>query len=268
MTEPSPPRRRGIQSVEIGMRVLSALAANTGPASLSALAQDSGLSASQAHRYLSSLIAAGMARQEPGTGLYDMDAGAIRLGLAALARLDLFTSADTTFRRFARETGHTCMLAVWGEMGPIIVRWFAGNPPVITSLAVGSVLPLLSSATGRVFYAFGDPATMDARANGAAPPGLRDRIRQLAAAWVTGDLIPGLRVVAAPVFDLQGALVLAAAAIANGTPDPAADARMEHALIDSCRQLTESLGGRWPVRPPVYADRMPGRPRAPGPQSG
>ena len=68
MSEAPSVRRRGIQSVEIGMRVLTALASLPGPAALSAVAQAAGLSASQTHRYLSSLITAGLARQQAATG--------------------------------------------------------------------------------------------------------------------------------------------------------------------------------------------------------
>jgi DNA-binding IclR family transcriptional regulator len=252
---PPATRRRGIQSVEIGMRVLSALAGHPGPATLSAVAQGAGLSASQAHRYLSSLIAAGVARQEALTGLYDLDAGAIRIGLAALARLDIFASADLAFSAFARETGRTCLVAVWGDSGPTVVRWYAGFPPVITSLAIGSVMPLLRSATGQVFFAFGDPAVMDAHAvaeRGGATPGpdlaaLRSKIRAACLARVQGDLIPGLRAIGAPVFDLQGRLVLAATTFANGGTNRKDDAKTATALKAACRRLTEGLGGRWPL---------------------
>ena len=255
MAEAPVSRRRGIQSVAIGMRVLSALGAQPGPASLSVIAAASGLSASQAHRYLSSLTAAGMARQDQSSGLYDLGSGAIRLGLGALARLDIFASADAAFAAFARDTGRTCLLAVWGEAGPTVVRWFAGRPPVITSLAIGSVLPLLRSATGQVFFAFGDPGAVEplaAREAGQAGvrqaemAALRRRVRDGCCAQVEGDLIPGLRAIAAPVFDLQGRLALAATAIANGAPDPAHDRATEAALKQACRTLTESIGGAWP----------------------
>ena len=118
-------QRRGIQSVETGLHLLAALGACGGPAPLSAVAQRAGVSPSQAHRYLSSLMAAGMAKQDPGSGLYDLDAGAIRLGLAALARLDVFARADAAFTGFARATGRTCLLAVWGDAG---APWCAGSP--------------------------------------------------------------------------------------------------------------------------------------------
>ncbi len=46
------------------MRVLAALAAAGGPTTLTALGSRSGVSPSQTHRYLQSLIAAGMAVQD------------------------------------------------------------------------------------------------------------------------------------------------------------------------------------------------------------
>jgi DNA-binding IclR family transcriptional regulator len=250
-------QRRGIQSVETGLHLLAALAACGGPVPLSAVAQRAGVSPSQAHRYLSSLMAAGMAKQDPGSGCYDLDAGAIRIGLAALARLDVFARADTVFTEFARATGRTCLLAVWGSAGATVVRWFPGNPPVITSLAIGSVMPLLRSATGRVFFAFGDRAAMDAEAQRAletdranAPvdlDALRREVRAAGGAQVDNTLIPGLRAAAAPLFDLQGRLAVVATAMATPAFDPERDAETVAALHGACREVTEAIGGRWRI---------------------
>ncbi len=249
-------KRRGIQSVEIGLGVLTALAGCRGPATLSAIAAAAGLSASQTHRYLASLMAAGMAKQEARTGLYDLDSGAIRIGLAALARLDVFVGADAALRDYARDTGRTCLVAVWGDAGATVVRWFPGDPPVVTSLAIGSVLPLLQSATGHVFYAFGDRGIFDARAKAERAASvtarkidlaaLRSRVLAERCARVDGDLIPGLRVVGAPVFDLQGRLSIVVTSIATSARERSGDAAAEAALLAACRHLTESLGGRWP----------------------
>jgi DNA-binding IclR family transcriptional regulator len=250
-------RSRGIQSVETGLHLLAALAACGGPVPLSAVAQRAGVSPSQAHRYLSSLMAAGMAKQDPNSSLYDLDAGAIRLGLAALARLDVFARADATFMEFARTTGRTCLLAVWGDAGATVVRWYPGNPPVITSLAIGSVMPLLRSATGRVFFAYGDRETMDAEAGRVletdradAPVDLEAIRREVCAAGgaqVDSTLIPGLRAAAAPVFDLQGRLAVVATAMATPAFDPKGDAEAIAALHTACREVTEAIGGRWPT---------------------
>lgn len=252
-------KRRGIQSVEIGLRVLSAVAAQGGPATLSSIAHKAELSASQAHRYLSSLMASGMVKQDSRSSLYDLDAGAIRIGLSALSRLDVFAASDEVFQKLALETGWTCQVTVWGDAGPTVVRWFAGHPPVVTSLAIGSALPVLQSATGHIFFTFADetltaPRVAEEAALGGWTPErmaeLKTRTRQQLYSTVQGDLIPGLRVAAAPVFDLQGRLVLVGSLIANAAFPAAQDRSARDALLASCRHLTESLGGRWPEAAP------------------
>ncbi len=245
--------RRGIKSVETGLLVLRALASCGGPAALSAVAKAAGMATNQTHRYLQSLIAADVAKQLPGSGLYDLSTGAIQLGLGALARVDLFALADRWFTHFTETTGRTCLVAVWGDAGATVVRWFPGNPAVITSIAIGTVLPLLRSATGRVFYAYGDRAAMQAAAERAlqsdraeAPLNLesiRADVRAAGQARVDGTLIPGLRATAAPVFDLQGRLALVATALATPAFDISGDETARHALRAACRQVTQALGG-------------------------
>jgi DNA-binding IclR family transcriptional regulator len=247
-------KRRGIQSVEIGMRVFSTVASMSGPGSLTAIAREAGLSASQTHRYLSSLMAAGMLRQEERSGLYDLDSGAISIGLAALSRINIFANADVHVAMLVRETRRTAMITVWGNAGPTVVRWYPGRPPVITSLALGSVLPLLTSATGQIFYAFGDPDEMDRQASlidvrdpdkvPADLGKLRASLRQRHYASSAGALTPGLRAVAAPVLDLQGRLVLVVTLISSSAIPGSTDVAARDSLIETCHRLTESIGGK------------------------
>lgn len=250
-------KRRGIQSVGIGLRVLTALASQGGATNLTAIAQAASLSASQAHRYLSSLIHAGMVKQEGRSGLYDLDAGTIRLGLAALSRIDIFAMADEAFTKLVEQSGRTCQIAVLGDAGPTIIRWIDGSPPVITSQSIGSVLPPLRSATGRVFCAFASPAQLqrvgkdvmdaDRKAVGRDIDDVLAQVRETGLAAVSGDLIPGLRAISGPVFDLQGRLVLVAAIIANDTFPVSGDEEAGRQLLVACKELTEAVGGRWPL---------------------
>ncbi|MDB5715192.1 MAG: transcriptional regulator, IclR family [Sphingomonadales bacterium] len=237
------------------MRVLAVVSAQPGPSTLSRIGQLADMSPSQTHRYLSSLMAAGVLKQDSASGLYDLDAGAIRFGLAALSRIDVFANADATAQGLIKRTRRTCMLCVMGDHGPTIVRWFAGSPPVITSLAIGSVLPLLRSATGRIFHTFGDRMEMDRLTHlielnepGAIPMGLeesRAEIEQALFTTIAGDMTPGLRAMSAPVFDLQGRLVLAVTLLAGSGFRSSEDEVIKEALIEACRNLTESLGGKW-----------------------
>ncbi|WP_312218842.1 IclR family transcriptional regulator [Brevundimonas sp.] len=249
-------RRQGIQSVGIGLRVLDVLASLDGAAALGAIAQASDLSASQAHRYLASLIAAGMARQDAATGRYELGPGALRLGLAALSRMDVFREAAIAIGDYVRETGRTVQMAALGPSGPIVVRWIMGTPPISTSLTVGAPLPLLSSATGHVFLAFRPENQTRAMVERETQPqfqpidveALRVRVRRDGYSAVRGDLIPGLRATAVPIFDLQGEAVFTATVLATDLFRPENDDQARDRLIEVCDQITAATGG---IRPQV-----------------
>ena len=153
------------------------------------------------------------------------------------------------------DTGRTCLVAVLGDAGPTLVRWFAGSPAVVTSLAVGSVLPLLHSATGRVYLTFGDRPVMDerlsrlpveARPSASEVATLRDEVARECCALIDGQLIPGLRALAVPVFDLQGRIALVVTSLASEAVARAGDGAARVALLEACRDMTQALGGEWP----------------------
>jgi len=252
-----PAPRRGIQSVEIGFRVLAALAAEPVPATLGALAGRAQLSASQTHRYLASLIATGMAHQDPASGRYALGPQAIQVGLAALARTDVFAMADPAVAAFTHDTGRTTLMAARGPLGPTIVRWHAGRVPVITSLSVGSVLPFVGSATGHAFLSFmGADEAAGARDGRAPAPAsrrdvdlaaIRNDVRAAMAASVDELLIPGLRATAVPILDIQERAALVITVMATPAFDRGEDDAVVAALKAVCRGLTHAIGGQWPA---------------------
>jgi DNA-binding IclR family transcriptional regulator len=246
--------RRGIQSVETGLRVLAALAASVGPSTLTSVGARSGLSPSQTHRYLQSLMASGMAVQD-ASSRYDLGPGVIRIGVAVLARLKPFARAEAALDRFVEETGRTVMISVWGEAGAVCVRWLPGHPPVVTSAGVGSVMPLLFSATGRVFLSYLSPQELSgplaaAMAEPVVVPDLdaiRATVRVSMTAHIDQQMFPGLRAVAAPIFDLQGRASMVATAIASPAAPRENDAMVAQRLLAACREATEEAGGTWPA---------------------
>ena len=237
------------------MRVLAALAAGAGAQALSAIGARAGVSPSQAHRYLQSLVASGMAVQD-SSGRYDLGASAIGVGIAALARLDAFARAEQAMRSFTAETGRTSLLSVWGEAGAVVVRYFAGSPPVYTPLTLGSTLPLLHSASGHVFLAFlpehltaavlGHERAHDHAVLPMDVSAIRVEVRVRLLSDAAPTMLSGLRAMAAPVFDLQGSLALVATAIATTAFDDAEDEAVAVRLQAACRTATEAVGGVWP----------------------
>jgi DNA-binding IclR family transcriptional regulator len=231
-------RRRGIQSIEIGMRILEALGAS-GASSLSGLAQAVDMPAPQVHRYLQSLITSGMARQDIASGRYDLGSAALRLGLIALARTDAFKIVDRVIDEFVERTGQTVQISALGPMGPTIVRLYNGRPSLLTTLHVGAVLPFSTSATGRVFLAFipgsetADLINVErqyAAVDSLSIDQIRATVRTAGKAVETGTVIPGLHATAFPIFDLQGRAILVATALTSA------------ATVDSREEMIAELG--------------------------
>jgi DNA-binding IclR family transcriptional regulator len=244
-------RRRGIQSIEIGMRILEALGAAGGASPLSAIAQAVGMPAPQVHRYLQSLITSGMARQDAASGRYDLGSAALRLGLVALARTDAFKIVDRVIDGFVERTGQTVQIFAFGPMGPTIVRVYNGRPALLTTLHVGSVLPLATSATGRIFLAFmpgSETADLlksernDVSADRSSLNHICATIRAEGKAVETGRVIPGLHATAFPILDLQGRATLVATALVS---EAAADGAREDAVAELgalCRHISAEMG--------------------------
>jgi DNA-binding IclR family transcriptional regulator len=243
-------RRRGIQSIEIGMRILEALGASGGASPLSTVALAVDMPAPQVHRYLQSLIASGMARQDAASGRYDLGSGSLRLGLVALARTDAFKIVDRVIDDFVERTGQTVQVAALGPLGPTIVRLYNGRPSLLTTLHVGAVLPLSTSATGRVFLAFvpGSETAdlLETERDQAFPDGpsieqIRKGVRADGKAVETGTVIPGLHATAFPIFDLQGRAVLVATAlVAEMAANSRQDAIAELGAL--CRHISAEMG--------------------------
>lgn len=203
-------RQRGVQSVEVSAQVLKAVAAAGGPVSLSAISADIGIPAAKVHRYLVSLIASGLiARRKSGS--YDLGPTAAEVGIAAVARVDVINRAADLLPVLVDLTGCTAMLSVLGTMGPTVVRWERTYPPLVTALGVGSVLPVLRSATGLAFLAWLPDRIVvpfveaeSANVSHDEIEKLRARVRSDGLAEAQEIYIPGLFALAAPVLDLQG----------------------------------------------------------------
>jgi DNA-binding IclR family transcriptional regulator len=244
-------RRNGVQSVETGMRVLKALADLGGSSGLGAIAQTCAMPPPQAHRYLQSLIAAGMARQDEATGHYALGSAALQIGLVALTKADAFALTERMIRGFAEDWEQTIQISALGPLGPTVVRLYTGRPPVVMSLKVGSVLPLLSSATGKAFLAYAsdvEVADLIARepdrvaATPKAVEATRRSVRAAGMAENQGLLIPGLLATAFPILDLQGHAVLVVTAIAAQATGYSGGEKMLGELARQCATISAELG--------------------------
>ena len=248
--------QQGIQSIEVGGRLLSALAEARRPQMLRDLAQEAGMPAAKAHRYLVSFGRMGLVEQQPETGLYDLGPFALQLGLSALARLDPVLIGAAALPKLSRAIGQTVALAVWANQGPTIVRWLGADTPVAASLRVGSIMPLTRSATGGAYLAFlpreSTQVALKKELAGNRRKGLAPMRREVVEAFVeqtrrqgfahTIDFIPGIGGIAAPVFDHSGAMVLALVALGYSKPFEAHIQRIAAAVLHTAATLSQRLG--------------------------
>ena len=250
----------GIQSLDAALRVLAMLAESGGAAALSDLARACAMPPSKVHRYLTSFAHAGLVEQPARSGRYALGPGALKLGLIAMAQHDFVNRAADALPALAQASGMTVLLSVWGGMGATVVRWERAAQPAVTSMGLGTVLPLLNSATGRAFLAWAPRAMLQtaldaelARAHqmpallpDATPDtlgALIERLRAQGYASVSGAFIPGLVALAAPVLDWQGQ---AQAVITLIGTDPAAQdpgSAPLVALTRTCRALSLAPSG-------------------------
>ena len=231
----------GVTSLDRALQLLGLLAGHPGPAALSDLAREAGMPPSKAHRYLASFVRAGMVRQTAKSGKYDLGPESLRLGLAAMARINLVNESADRLPDLVAETGLTALLCVWGSYGPTVVRWERAAGFIVTALGLGSTLPLVGSATGRIFLAYAPPeltdqvlAPEDAELAGA----LRSRTRARGLASVSGDLIHNLSAVAAPVLDWQGQVQASVTLIGTDAAIANLDGAAAAALDRFCRELS------------------------------
>ncbi|MGU7768947.1 IclR family transcriptional regulator [Burkholderia sp. MR1-5-21] len=275
--------QRGIQSVEVGGRLLDALARQRKPLGLSELAAAAALSTAQAHTYLVSLTRLALVKRDAITGNYEPGPLSLRLGLMSIERQPAYRAAVPHAARLADAVGFTVALSVPGALGPTIVRLEHGGYPLHMNLHVGSVMSLETTATGRVFSAFAEPALLAAMAASQAGAGrtlagadsgpstdtAREREARLDEIRRRGiergvDLpSPGVSSLSVPVLDADGRLQLALTVIGStGSIDVAWDGPVAAALRDAAQQATASLGAPDDAAPGAAAPLVPCMPPA------
>ena len=146
--------KHGVQSLEVGISILRAMAAGKRSMMLKDIALAADMPPSKAHRYLVSLIRTGLVEQDRLTSRYDLGPFALNLGLVALDRVDRIRLGLAAITDLRDVTNETIALAVWNDNGPVIVRWERPRKPITVNVLTGTNLRLLSSAAGRVFSAW------------------------------------------------------------------------------------------------------------------
>lgn len=250
--------KHGVQSMEIGVRILQAMVTGHRAMMLKDIAAAAGMPASKVHRYLVSLIRGGLVEQDPLTSRYDLGPFALNIGLVAVDRLDRIRLGIGAIAELRDEINETTALAVWSDNGPIIVRWERPRRPITVNVVTGTALEMITSASGRVFGAWlprekVDPLVEKELKNPDLPEAWNTRrkvdaifsaTRRSGIATVSGyHLVPGVEAVAAPVFNFKNEVTLAMLVVGvQGMFDMSPGSKVEVALKKAAAALSVRLG--------------------------
>jgi DNA-binding IclR family transcriptional regulator len=245
-------QRAGIQSVEVAACILRALADAGQPLPLKDLARLARMPPGKVHRYLVSLTRSELVTQDESSGHYGVGPMAIALGLAGLRNVDVVRTATALLPSLRDEIKETVLLAIWSPQGPVVFAFEESSRPVYMNIRVGSILPLLSTATGRVFAAFlpseVTASLLAAEMRAARQPAaqvrkLLDQTHERRLAHVEGALVPGVNAIAAPLFDHKGRIAGVLGALGRTEElNVAYDGPVARALLSTATEISRRMG--------------------------
>lgn len=254
--------QRAVQSVEVGGRLLIALAERAAPMTLKDLAAAADLPASRAHPYLVSFGRLGLIEQDGTSGRYGLGPAALQLGLACLHQLDPLKAAGPVAEALSQAIDQTVAIAVWANFGPTIVRVIEGSQPLHVNMRAGTVMSLLGTATGRAFAAalptrvvkemLAGPVAQPRRADRTPVKDINRELKHVAAevrrhgvARALGRPIPGVNAFSAAAFDHEGRPALVITALGHEDSFAAGwDSPLAAAVRDAAAQVSHRLGHR------------------------
>lgn len=251
---------KGIQSIDVGFRLIAALLEARQPIALKDLAAAADMSPSKAHNYVVSFRRVRMIAQDAETGRYMLGPMAVDLGLSYLARRDGLSVCERAIG-IIRERGVLTgglFVSIWSEKGPVIVIRDEGLSGVPYDLRVGHHSSPVYTATGRAFLAFlprsvTAPVVAAAQSETVSPWGgearaLSDaeldaeleRVRRIGVAVVSDLRIPGMTGMSVPVLDHRGGLdavmtLIGVTGSFDTRPDGAVATELRHAVDTASR---------------------------------
>ncbi|MGX1309483.1 DNA-binding IclR family transcriptional regulator [Amorphus suaedae] len=229
---------RGIQSIEVGGRLLDALVAHATPMSLKDLAGAAGMAPAQAHGYLASYRRCGMVEQDAATGRYQLGPFAMRLATARLRTVPELVAATQATIDLARELGIMATLAVWGPHGATVVHRQDGDEVLNVNIRVGTMFAMEATATGYLFAAFAPKARRAPIKDPAAAARIADA-RASGYAITREAPVPGVNALAAPILDADGDI--AAAITLIGSVGRLSVATKDNPALDRLLEVSRGL---------------------------
>ena len=242
----------GVQSLEVGLSVLNVLIEAGEALMLKEVAAAADMHPAKAHRYLVSLVKYHYAKQQED-GRYSLGDKALAMGLAATRRTDYLQIAQPWLQQLHKEVGEYLQVARWTALGPLIVQFLDNEFGIPISAKVGAVMPIMRSATGRVFASYLPETVVKPLVDKADQQHThltwqefvpqKQQILQQEMCVIEGEMMAGINAIAAPVFDANNDVAfvvtcLGAADKINAAPDGA----HAQAVLQAARNISAHLG--------------------------
>lgn len=248
MTKVDSETSSGVKSVSQAINILNVVAQMDGPVSLKEIAARAGVAPSKTHRYLQSLCACGFLNQAAKSGAYDLGMETLRLGLAAINRVDIVNRAGEALAKLTDETASDSFLTVWADSGPTIVRFERSKRPTMAMLGAGVSIPILNSATGLVFLAFGHRGRIEdvvrRQTNDNFDAAMKEvsarieDVRKAGYAYSVGLIMQGRQCISAPVMSYDDKVIAAVSLVSMDQDIINPDSPAVAAMLDYCRKYS------------------------------
>jgi DNA-binding IclR family transcriptional regulator len=248
----------GNRTVVNGISLIKILAGLGGSASLADISKAARMLPLRTQRYLKALTETGMVDYNKDNARYDLGPAVIELGLTALGRLNSVQIATDAIHHLTHQTGLVSLLSVWGSHGSTVIKYEQGTLSSVLRVREGSLVPLLTTATGRVFFTYMPEADTrealkrelaSARSNGQAddvgPTALEGLKREIRRHSLARSVSGSHDVFAAPVFDHEGRLVMVMTLLAiGGTIDTSYTGNPAKLIKAAAEEVSHKLGMR------------------------
>jgi IclR family transcriptional regulator, pca regulon regulatory protein len=208
-----------IRSLLKGLKILEAFSSPHYALSFQELTVKTGMPKASVFRFLQTLLSHDYLSFDAGSKKYFMGPRVLSLGFTVLSGLTLKEVALPYLEALSREADQNINLAILDRADVVIIQRIQRWQLLTVNLPVGSRVKAYQSSCGRAILAFldeakweslleqlsGDPEAVRAigRGGGALKTKLEE-VRRRGYALNDGELIPGVRAIAAPLFNAQG----------------------------------------------------------------